>query len=51
MLSVCGFPVAMAHSPEIAKKIAKVVVGSNDDDSLARFVQDAFALTAASYSR
>ncbi len=51
MLSVCGFPVAMAHSPEIAKKIAKVVVGSNDDDSLARFVQAAFAPTAASYSR
>lgn len=43
MLSVCGFPVAMAHSPSAVKKLARHVVGSNDDDSLARFLAGLFA--------
>lgn len=47
MLSRCGFAVAMAHSPEAAKKIAKVIVGSNDDDSLAGFVRQTFAIAGA----
>jgi Cof subfamily protein (haloacid dehalogenase superfamily) len=34
MLMRCGFPVAMAHSPAMLKKIAKKTIGTNDDGSL-----------------
>lgn len=42
MLRVCGWPVTMRHGVEAAKREAKAVVGSNDDDSLAVYVARIF---------
>lgn len=39
MLAECGFPIAMGHSPEETRRIARHVVGSNDDDSLPLFLE------------
>lgn len=44
MLLLGGFAAVMGHSPRSAKEIARIVVGSNDDDSLFHLIQAVFAI-------
>jgi len=44
MLSLCGFPVAMAHSPTSVRRVARHVVGTNDDESLPQFIRSMMPL-------
>jgi len=39
MLTLCGHSIAMAHSPPSVRQAASRVIGSNDDDSLARTIR------------
>ena len=45
MLTISGHSVAMAHSRESLKRRARVVLGSNNDDTLVQYVSTLFGLS------
>ena len=44
MLKLCGTGVAMGNAIEAVKEAADIVIGSNDDDGIAKYLEDYFQL-------